>query len=194
MAYDNYMAVCNPVLYNITISPKVCSYLMLGSHIMRFSGAMIHTGSILRLPFCDRSIIKHYFCELFPLLQLSCTSIYANEIEILIIDSKDIIVSSVIIFTSYGFILSNILQMRSTAGMSKAFSTCISHILTFSLFFGSCALMYLHPSSPGSMDQGKVSSVFYIIVVPMMNPLIFSFRNKDIKIALRKVLSKKRFL
>jgi olfactory receptor len=166
---------------------------MLGSYIMGFSGAMIHTGCILRLTFCDRNIINHYFCDLFPLLQLSCTSTYANEIEILIVGGKDIIVPSVIIFTSYGFILSNILQMRSTAGMSKAFSTCSSHILAVSLFFGSCAFMYLQPSSPGSMDQGKVSSVFYTIVVPMMNPLIYSFRNKDVKIALRKIFGKRRF-
>ncbi|XP_076780613.1 olfactory receptor 8B8-like [Arvicanthis niloticus] len=193
MAYDRYVAICNPLLYNIVMSPKVCFYLMLASYLMGFSGAMIHTGCILRLTFCDKNIINHYFCDLFPLLQLSCTSTYANEIEILIVGGKDIIVPSVIIFTSYGFILSNILQMRSTAGMSKAFSTCSSHILAVSLFFGSCAFMYLQPSSPGSMDQGKISSVFYTIVVPMMNPLIYSFRNKDVKIALRKIFSRRKF-
>ncbi|XP_013201640.1 olfactory receptor 8B3-like isoform X2 [Microtus ochrogaster] len=191
MAYDRYVAICNPLLYNVTMSPKACSYLMLGSYIMGFSGAMIHTGCTLRLTFCDGNIINHYFCDLFPLLQLSCTSTYANEIEILIVGGKDIIITSIIIFTSYGFILSNILQMRSTAGIYKAFSTCSSHILAVSLFFGSCAFMYLKPSSAGSMDQGKISSVFYTIVVPMMNPLIYSLRNKDVKVALRKTFHRR---
>eukprot|EP00072_Mus_musculus_P025706 NP_667083.1 olfactory receptor 908 [Mus musculus] len=189
MAYDRYVAICNPLLYNIAMSPKVCSYLMLGSYIMGFSGAMIHTGWMLRLTFCDRSIINHYFCDLLPLLQLSCTNTYANEIEIIIVGGIDIIVPSIIIFTSYGFVLSNIFQMRSTDGRSKAFSTCSSHIVVVSLFFGSGAFMYLQPSSPESMDQGKRSSVFYTILVPMMNPLIYSLRNKDVKIALKKTFS-----
>lgn len=158
---------------------------------MGFSDAMIHTGCILRLTFCDNNIINHYFCDLFPLLQFSCTSTYANVIEILIVGGKDIIIPNVIIFTSYGFILSNILQMRSTAVIYKAFSTCSSHILAVSLFFGSCAFMYLKPSSAGSMDQGKISSVFYTIVVPMMNPLIYSLRNKDVKVALRKTFHRR---
>nr|XP_048273352.1 olfactory receptor 8B3-like [Myodes glareolus] len=191
MAYDRYVAICNPLLYNVAMSPKVCSYLMLGSYIMGFSGAMIHTGCTLRLIFCDNNIINHYFCDLFPLLQISCTSTYVNEMEILIVGGKDIIVTCIIIFTSYGFILSNILQMRSTAGIYKAFSTCSSHILAVSLFFGSCAFMYLKPSSAGSMDQGKISSVFYTIVVPMMNPLIYSLRNKDVKVALRKTFHRR---
>ncbi|XP_028718510.1 olfactory receptor 145-like [Peromyscus leucopus] len=193
MAYDRYVAICNPLLYNIAMSPKVCSYLMLGSYLMGFSGAMIHTGCVLRLTFCDGNTINHYFCDLLPLLQLSCTSTYINEIELFIVAGKDIIVPTVIIFTSYGFILSNILKINSTEGRSKAFSTCSSHIIAVSLFFGSCAFMYLKPSSAGSMDQGKISSVFYNIVVPMMNPLIYSLRNKDVKIAMKKTLTKRKF-
>ncbi|XP_032765644.1 olfactory receptor 145-like isoform X4 [Rattus rattus] len=192
MAYDRYVAICNPLLYNISMSPKVCSYLMFGSYIMGFSGAMIHTGWILRLTFCDRNIINHYFCDLLPLLQLSCTNTYANEVEIIVVGGIDIIVPSVIIFTSYAFILSNIFQMRSTEGRSKAFSTCSSHIIAVSLFFGSGAFMYLQPSSPESMDQGKRSSIFYTILVPMMNPLIYSLRNKDVKVALKKTFSRRR--
>ncbi|XP_032765676.1 olfactory receptor 145-like [Rattus rattus] len=193
MAYDRYVAICNPLLYNIVMSPKVCSYLMTGSYLVGFSGAMIHTGCILRLNFCDGNTINHYFCDILPLLQLSCTSTYVNEIELFIVAGKDIIVPTVIIFTSYGFILSSILKIRSTEGMSKAFSTCSSHIIAVSLFFGSCTFMYLKPSSVGSMDQGKISSVFYNIVVPMMNPLIYSLRNKDVKIALKKTITKRKF-
>ncbi|XP_038178465.1 olfactory receptor 8B3-like [Arvicola amphibius] len=193
MAYDRYVAICNPLMYNVAMSPKVCSYLMLGSYLMGIFGAMIHTGCILRLTFCAGNIINHYFCDLLPLMKLSCTSTYVNEIEIFIVGGKDITVPSIVIFISYGFILFSILQIRSTAGRSKAFSTCSSHIIAVSLFFGSCAFMYLKPSSVGSLDEGKVSSVFYNIVVPMMNPLIYSLRNKDVKVALSKTLNRRKF-
>ncbi|XP_036049235.1 olfactory receptor 147-like [Onychomys torridus] len=186
MAYDRYVAICNPLLYSVVMSPKKCSYLMLASYFMGFSGAMIHTGCVLRLTFCDGNTINHYFCDVLPLLQLSCTSIYINEIELFIETGKDIIVPTVIIFTSYGFILSNILKICSIAGRSKAFSTCSSHIIAVSMFFGSSAFMYLKPSSAVSMDEAKFSSIFYSIVVPMMNPLIYSLRNKDVKVCLEK--------
>ncbi|XP_057622931.1 olfactory receptor 145-like [Chionomys nivalis] len=190
MAYDRYVAICNPLLYSAVMSPKTCSYLMLGSYFMGLSGAMIHTGCVLRLTFCDANTINHYFCDLLPLLQLSCTSTYVNEIELFIVTGKDIIVPTVIIFTSYGFILSSILKIRSTEGRSKAFSTCSSHIIAVSMFFGSSAFMYLKPSSAVSMGEAKFSSIFYSIVVPMMNPLIYSLRNKDVKVALKKTLNR----
>ncbi|XP_004641491.1 olfactory receptor 8B3-like [Octodon degus] len=193
MAYDRYVAICSPLLYNAVMSPRVCCSLMLGSYLMAFSGAMAHTGCMLRLTFCDTNTINHYFCDILPVMQLSCTSTYINELEVLIVVGINIIVPSVTIFISYGFILSNILQLRSTEGRSKAFSTCSSHIIAVSLFFGSGAFMYLKPSSTGSMDEGKISSVFYTNVVPMMNPLIYSLRNKDVKLALRKSLSRRKF-
>ncbi|XP_052045540.1 olfactory receptor 8B3-like [Apodemus sylvaticus] len=193
MAYDRYVPICNPLMYNVAMSPKVCSYLMFGSYLMGFSDAMIHTGCILRLTFCDGNIINHYFCDLLPLMQLSCTSTYVNEIEIFIIAGKDITVPSIVVIISYGFILSNILKIKSTEGRSKAFNTCSSHIIAVSLFYGSCAFMYLKPSSVGSLNERKVSSVFYTILVPMMNPLIYSLRNKDVKIALRKTLRRRKY-
>nr|XP_003472643.2 olfactory receptor 145-like [Cavia porcellus] len=193
MAYDRYAAICNPLLYNTAMSPRVCLSLMLGSYLMAFSGAMAHTGCMLRLTFCDANGINHYLCDIFPLLELSCTSTYINELEAFIVVGINIIVPSVTIFVSYGFILCNIFQLRSTGGRSKAFSTCSSHIVAVSLFFGSGAFMYLKPSSAGSMDEGKISSVFYTIVFPMMNPLIYSLRNKDVKIALIKTLRKGKF-
>ncbi|XP_032759719.1 olfactory receptor 8B8-like [Rattus rattus] len=193
MAYDRYVAICNPLLYNIVMSPKVCSYLMLASYLMGFSGALIHTGCILRLTFCDGNTINHYFCDLLPLLQLSCTSTYVNKVAIFIVTGKDIIVPTTVIFISYGFILSSIFQMKSTEGMSKAFSTCSSHIIAVSLFFGSGAIIYLKPNSAGAINNVKTSSIIYTSVIPMMNPLIYSLRNKDVKLALRKTLSKKIF-
>ncbi|XP_057604904.1 olfactory receptor 8B3-like [Hippopotamus amphibius kiboko] len=193
MAYDRYVAICNPLFYNIAMSPKVCSSLMLSSYLMAFSGAMAHTACMLRLTFCDANTINHYFCDIYPLLQLSCTSTYINELEVFIVVGINIIVPSLTIFVSYGFILSSILHIRSTEGRSKAFSTCSSHIIAISLFFGSLAFMYLKPSSSLSMDEGKISSVFYTNTVPLLNPLIYSLRNKDVKLAVRKTLSRRRF-
>ncbi|XP_075823986.1 olfactory receptor 8B8-like [Microtus pennsylvanicus] len=193
MAYDRYVAICNPLLYKITMSPTVCFYLMLGSYLMGFSGAMIHTGFMLRLTFCDLNIINHYFCDLLPLLQLSCTNTYANEMELFIVAGKDIVVPTAIIIISYAFILCTIFQVRSAESKYKAFSTCSSHLFAVSLFFGSSTFMYLQPSSTGSMNEGKISSIFYTIVIPMMNPLIYSLRNKDVKVALRRSLNRRKF-
>ncbi|XP_034864640.1 LOW QUALITY PROTEIN: olfactory receptor 8B3-like [Mirounga leonina] len=193
MAYDGYMAICNPLLYNVAMSPKVCSSLMLGSYLMAFSGAMAHTGCMLRLTFCDANTINHYFCDILPLLQLSCTSTYVNELVVFIVVGISVIVPSVTIFVSYGFILSSILSISSTEGRSKAFSTCSSHIVAVSFFFGSGAFVYLKPSSVGGMDEEKISSVFYTNVVPVMNPFIYSLRNKDVKIALSKTLIRRKF-
>ncbi|XP_037697754.1 olfactory receptor 8B3-like [Choloepus didactylus] len=194
MAYDRYVAICNPLLYNIAMSPKVCSKLMFGSYLMAFSGAMAHTGCMLRLTFCDANIINHYCCDILPLLQLSCTSTYVNELVVFIVCGINIIVPSLTIFLSYGFILSSILHINSTEGKFKAFSTCSSHIIAILLFFGSCAFMYLQPSSAASMDKGIISSIIYTNVVPMMNPLIYSLRNKDVKFALRKTMHRRNFL
>uniref|UniRef100_A0A452TQM6 Olfactory receptor n=1 Tax=Ursus maritimus TaxID=29073 RepID=A0A452TQM6_URSMA len=193
MAYDRYVAICNPLLYNVVMSPKVCFSLMLGSYLKAFLDATAHTGCMLRLTFCDANIINHYLCDILPLLQVSCTSTYVNELLVLIVVGINVIVPSVTILVTYGFILSSILRISSTEGRSKAFSTCSSHIIAVFLFFGSGAFMYLKPSSNGSMDEGKVSSVFYTSVVPMMNPFIYSLRNKDIKLAVRKTLSRRVF-
>ncbi|XP_036599878.1 olfactory receptor 8B3-like [Trichosurus vulpecula] len=188
MAYDRYVAICNPLLYNLTMSNQVCSWLLGGAYVMGFASAMAHTGCMLRLSFCDANIINHYMCDILPVLQLSCTSTYVNEMVVFIVVGIDIIVPSVTILTSYAFILSSILKISSTEGRSKAFSTCSSHIIVVTIFFGSASFMYLKPSSSGSGDQGKFSSVFYTNVVPMLNPIIYSLRNKDVKIVLRKTL------
>ncbi|KAM4827898.1 olfactory receptor 8B3-like [Thomomys bottae] len=193
MAYDRYAAICHPLVYGTSMSPKVCSSLVLASYLMALCDATIHTGCVLRLTFCEADTINHFFCDLIPLLQLSCTSTRVNEVEIFIVGGKDIILPSLVIFVSYGFILSSIFRIRSTQGRSRAFSTCSSHIVTVSLFFGSCTFMYLKPSSAGTMDEGKISSVIYTIVVPMLNPLIYSLRNKDVKVALIKTLSRRKF-
>ncbi|XP_028611659.1 olfactory receptor 8B3-like [Grammomys surdaster] len=189
MAYDRYVAICNPLLYNVMMSPQVCLKLMIGSYLMAFSEAVAQTVCMLRLTFCDAKI-NQYFCDILPLLQLSCTSTYVNKVVAYVIVVINIIGPTPTIFVSYGFILSSIFRISSSKGRSKAFSTCSSHIIAVSLFFGSGAFVYFQPSSHGSMEGSKISTVFYTNVVPMMNPLIYSLKNKDVKVALRKTLAR----
>ncbi|XP_004874564.1 olfactory receptor 8B4 [Heterocephalus glaber] len=190
MAYDRYVAICSPLLYSVTMSPPVCSLLMFFSYVIGFSAAMAHTGSMLRLTFCNASVIHHYLCEVLPLLQLSCSSTYINELVFFIVVGVVITVSSISIFISYALIISNILQIPSAEGISKAFGTCGSHLTAVALFFGSGAFTYLTTSFPGSLEQGSFASVFYTNVVPMLNPLIYSLRNKDVKLAFDKTLKR----
>ncbi|XP_020856299.1 olfactory receptor 8G50-like isoform X2 [Phascolarctos cinereus] len=192
MAYDRYIAIYSPLLYYVIMSYQLCFWLVGGVGTMAVVGATVHTGCMLRIDFCKDDIVNNFFCDVLPLLKLSCSSTYINEVVLLAFSSFNFLVPTLIILSSYIFILLSILRIQSTAGRSKAFSTCSSHIMAVSLFFGSTAFMYLQPST-NSMDQGKVSSVFYTIVMPMLNPLIYSFRNKDVKIALRKILEKRVF-
>ncbi|XP_036599875.1 olfactory receptor 145-like [Trichosurus vulpecula] len=193
MAYDRYVAICNPLLYSVTMSNHVCSWLLCGAYVMGFGNAMAHTGCMLRLSFCDANIINHYMCDVLPVLQLSCTSTYVNEMVVFIVVGINIIVPSVTIFISYALILSSILKISSTEGRSKAFSTCSSHMIVITVYFGSASFMYFKPSSSGSGDQNKVSSIFYTNMVPMLNPIIYSLRNKDVRVALRKTLKRRIF-
>ncbi|KAM5246312.1 olfactory receptor 8B4 [Ctenodactylus gundi] len=190
MAYDRYVAICNPLLYSVIMSPQVCSLLMFGSYVIGFAGAMAHTGSMLRLTFCDSNVIRHHLCEVLPLLQLSCTSTHVNELVFFVVVGVVITGSSLSIFISYALILSNILRIPSAEGRSKAFGTCGSHLAAVALYFGSGAFTYLTTSFPGMANQGKFVSVFYTNVVPMLNPLIYSLRNKDVKLALDRTLKR----
>ncbi|XP_015345505.1 olfactory receptor 150-like isoform X1 [Marmota marmota marmota] len=193
MAYDRYVAICNPLLYNVIMSNQVCSWMVVGVYSMGLIGASAHTVCMLRVLFCKDNIINHYFCDLFPLLELSCSSTFINEVIGLCLSAFNIFVPTLTILSSYVFIIASILRIHSTEGRAKAFSTCSSHVSAVALFFGSLAFMYLQPSSVNSMDQGKVSSVFYTIIVPMLNPLIYSLRNKDVKNALYKLFGKRNF-
>ncbi|XP_031199618.1 olfactory receptor 145-like [Mastomys coucha] len=192
MAYDRYAAICKPLLYQITMSYQVCHLMMVGVYVMGLVGAMAHTGSMLSLTFCDGNIINHYMCDIPPLQKLSCTSTSINELVVFTVVGVNVIIPSLTVFISYTLILSNILSIRSAEGRSKAFSTCGSHIMAVSLFYGASAFMYLKPSS-ASVDDDKISTIFYTIVGPMLNPFIYSLRNKDVHIALRKTLKKNMF-
>ncbi|KAG3286779.1 olfactory receptor 8D4 [Ictidomys tridecemlineatus] len=191
MAYDRYVAICDPLLYNVIMSPRVCSLLVAAVFSVGFTDAVIHGGCILRLSFCGSNIIRHYFCDIVPLIKLSCSSTYIDELLIFIIGGFNMVATSVTIVISYAFILTSILRIHSKEGRSKAFSTCSSHLTAVLIFYGSLMSMYLKPASSSSFIQEKVSSVFYTTVIPMLNPLIYSLRNKEVKAALTKLLRKK---
>ncbi|XP_068936674.1 olfactory receptor 8G1-like [Petaurus breviceps papuanus] len=193
MAYDRYVAICSPLLYNVIMSHQVCIWLVAGVYIMGLVGATVHTICMLRVFFCKDNVINHYFCDLNPLLELSCSSTYINEVVVVCLSGFNIFIPTLTIVSSYIFIIASILRIRSTEGRSKAFSTCSSHMAAVCIFFGSAAFMYMQPSSVSSMEQGKVSSVFYTILVPMLNPLIYSLRNKDVKVAMKKFMERRMF-
>ncbi|XP_003472777.3 olfactory receptor 8B8-like [Cavia porcellus] len=191
MAYDRYVAIYKPLLYKVIMSHWVCFMMTVGVYAMGFVGAMAHTGCMLRLTFCGSNVINHYMCDIPPLLRLSCSSISINEIVVFVVVGINVTGACLILFITYTLILSNIFCIHSRKGRSKAFQTCSSHIIAVSLFFGASAFMYLKPSPAESLDQDKIYSVFYTIMEPMMNPLIYSLRNKDVHIALKKTLKKR---
>uniref|UniRef100_G3TTB6 Olfactory receptor n=2 Tax=Loxodonta africana TaxID=9785 RepID=G3TTB6_LOXAF len=190
MAYDRYVAICSPLLYNIIMSDRICSMLVAAVYITGLIGSMIETGLMLKLSYCE-SLISHYFCDILPLMKLSCSSTYYIELTVFFLAGFDIIVTSSTVLVSYAFILSSILHIRSTEGRSKAFSTCSSHLTAVGIFYGSTAFMYLKPSTVSSLAQENVASVFYTTVIPMLNPLIYSLRNKEVKDAMQKTLRRK---
>ncbi|XP_045411664.1 olfactory receptor 8A1 [Lemur catta] len=192
MAYDRYVAICRPLLYNIIMSHPVCSLLVAMVYAMGLIGSTVETGLMLKLPFCDHHI-SHYFCDILPLMKLSCSSTYEVEMTVFLLAGFNIIVTSLTVLVSYTFILSSILHISTTEGRSKAFSTCSSHLAAVGMFYGSTAFMYLKPSTASSLAQENVASVFYTTVIPMLNPLVYSLRNKEVKAAMQKTLKRKLF-
>ncbi|XP_008824894.1 olfactory receptor 8D1-like [Nannospalax galili] len=188
MAYDRYVAICNPLLYNVTMSHRVCVLLATGVYTMGTFGAMVHTSYISSRSFCGSNVIHHYFCDILPLLNISCSRDNTKELLVMLLVGFNVFACAFAIFTSYAFILASILRIRSADGRSKAFSTCSSHLAAVGVFYGSIIFMYFKPST-GDTTQEKVASVFYTTVIPMLNPLIYSLRNKDVKEALKKLLS-----
>ncbi|NXC17690.1 O1052 protein, partial [Corythaeola cristata] len=186
MAYDRYIAICNPLLYAISMPRRVCIQLVAGSYIGGILNSLIQTCSLLPLPFCGHNVINHYFCDTNPLLKLTCSNDHINELLLVTFNgtiSMSVLVSIII---SYMYILFSILRIRSARGRHKAFSTCASHLLTVTLFYVPAGLSHMQPGSKYSLEMEKVTAVFYTLVVPMLNPLIYSLRNKEVKDALRK--------
>ena len=186
MAFDRYVAICNPLLYTVTMSHKVCFLLVTGVYIVGAVGASIHTSFISSRSFCGTNVIHHYFCDILPLLNISCSRDY-KELSVMILVGFNVFACAVAIFISHAFILPSILRIHSAEGRSKAFSTCSSHLAAVGVFYGSIIFMYFKPSTSDTVQE-KVASVFYTTVIPMLNPLIYSLRNKDVKESIKKVL------
>ncbi|XP_041512806.1 olfactory receptor 147-like [Microtus oregoni] len=188
MAYDRYVAICNPLLYNVIMSHRVCVLLSTAVYAMGAFGATVNASYISRRSFCGANVIHHYFCDILPLLNITCSRDYTKEFLVILLVGLNVFVSVFAIFISYAFILASILRIRSADGRSKAFSTCSSHLVAVGVFYGSIIFMYLKPAT-GDTTQEKVASVFYTTVIPMLNPLIYSLRNKDVKEAIRKFVN-----
>nr|XP_009938225.1 PREDICTED: olfactory receptor 1020-like [Opisthocomus hoazin] len=186
MAYDRYMAICNPLLYSVVMSQRLCSGMLAGAYLAGAISSTIHTVSIFRLPFCQSRRINHFFCDGPPLLALSCSDTHVNKVMVSAVVGFNVLSTTVFILISYLLVLSTVLRMRSVASRHKAFSTCASHLVSIALYYGSSLFTYLCPGSRHSLEHDKVVSVLYAIAVPMLNPLIYSLRNTDMKNAMRK--------
>ncbi|XP_052031543.1 olfactory receptor 481-like [Apodemus sylvaticus] len=190
MAYDRYVAICSPLLYSTLMSPRVCFILLVISYVGGCVNSSSCTSCLLSLTFCGPNKINHFFCDLPPLVELSCTHVYVAEMSPAISAGSIIVITLSVIIISYVYILHSILRMRSTEGRHKAFSTCTSHLTAVTLFYGTVTFVYVIPESSHSPNQIKVVSVFYTVVIPMLNPLIYSLRNKEVKEAMKKLMVK----
>ncbi|NWX77422.1 O1020 protein, partial [Alca torda] len=191
MAYDRYVAICSPLLYAISMPSRVCALLVAGSFLAGIVNATIHTGFALRMSCCGLNVINHFYCEGPPLYAISCTDPTINEMMMFVVVGFNLFVTNPTILISYTYILATNLRMRSAASKHKAFSTCASHLTAVTLFCGTAASMYSRTSSRHSQDLSKVASVFYTVLTPMLNPLIYSLRNKEVKEALGTVMERK---
>ncbi|NXA18384.1 O10C1 protein, partial [Ibidorhyncha struthersii] len=190
MAYDRYLAICSPLHYVDIMNKKVCMQLAASSWICGNLVALGHTTFIFSLPFCGSNVINHFFCEIQPVLMLVCGDTYWNELQIILAAAFVILMPFLLILVSYSLIISSILKIRSAKGRYKAFSTCFSHLTVVTLFYGTAMFIYIRPKSSYSLDVDKVLSLFYSVVTPVLNPVIYSFRNREVKGALFKMRMK----
>uniref|UniRef100_A0A8C6CZZ7 Olfactory receptor n=1 Tax=Moschus moschiferus TaxID=68415 RepID=A0A8C6CZZ7_MOSMO len=194
MSYDRYVAICHPLHYVITMSWRVCTVLASASWVLSFLLALVHVGLILRLPFCGPHEINHFFCEILSVLKLACADTKLNQVVIFSACVFILLGPLGLVLASYMCILVAILRIQSAEGRRKAFSTCSSHLCVVGLFFGSAIVMYMVPKSRHPEEQQKILSLFYSLFNPMLNPLIYSLRSKEVKGAFRRVLWKDRLM
>ncbi|XP_037377350.1 olfactory receptor 5B3-like [Talpa occidentalis] len=187
MAYDRYAAVCKPLHYTTIMTTGVCVGLAIVCHAGGFLNASIHVGETFSLTFCSSNIVHHFFCDIPAVMSLSCSDKHVAEMVLVYVDTFNVSSALSVIFVSYIFIFITIYRMRSSAGYQKALSTCASHVTAITIFYGTVIFMYLQPSSSHSMDTDKMASVFYTMVIPMLNPIVYSLRNKEVKNAIKKV-------
>ncbi|XP_072281409.1 olfactory receptor 5G29-like [Pyxicephalus adspersus] len=192
MSYDRYNAICQPLLYNVIMNKIVCIQLIVGSWIIGASNAFIHTTFTFSLPFCDSHKLNSFFCDVPVLLKLACKDTWLNELIVFIFGGGMTSGSLILTVISYVKIITTILNINSVSGRKKAFSTCTSHLIVVTIFYGSVFFMYLRPKSSYGKDEDKLVAVMYTIIAPLLNPFIYSLRNKEVKIAFRKLVLKQR--
>nr|XP_056719753.1 olfactory receptor 10A4-like [Euleptes europaea] len=188
MAYDRYVAVCHPLRYMAIMDKCSCTLLVVGSWMSGFPVSSVQTTLTFSSPFCGPNEINHFFCDIPPVLRLVCADTSQIEMAMLIITVVIIIAPFMLILISYAHIIAAVVRMSSSESRQKAISTCSSHLLVVTLFYGSAMTVYLCPQSSGSSENDKVLSLFYTMVTPMVNPMIYCLRNKEVKAALWKTV------
>eukprot|EP00069_Balaena_mysticetus_P007727 bmy_19356T0 len=191
MAYDRYMAICKPLLYTLVMSQRVCVQLVIGPYAVALISTTTHTILTFCLPFCGPNIINHFFCDISPLLFLACADTSMTKFMLFILAGAIGVLSGLIITVSYVCILVTILRIQTADGRRKAFFTCSSHLAAVSILYGTLFFIYVRPSSSSSLLINKVISLFYTVVIPMLNPLIYSLRNKEVKNAFSREFERK---
>ncbi|XP_006148798.1 olfactory receptor 8K3 [Tupaia chinensis] len=187
MAYDHYMAICNPLLYTVIMSQRLCQVLVAIPYLYSVFLSLLTIIKIFISSFCGHNVIRHFYCDSLPLITLLCSDTREIKLIILSFSVFNLLSSLLIVLMSYILILVAIIRMNSPEGRNKAFSTCGSHLMVIVVFYGTLFFMYVQPKSSNSSDTGKVASLFYTLVIPMLNPMIYSFRNKEVKNALEKI-------
>ncbi|MBZ3886113.1 Olfactory receptor 1019 [Sciurus carolinensis] len=188
MAYDRYTAICHPLLYHITMSRGRCLFLVAGCYLGGLVNMVAVTTSVTQLSFCQPHILPHFFCDIPPLLALACSDPWVTRILVVSCGGFTLVTSIVVILVSYMSILMTILGIPSASGKQKAFSTCAAHFTAVGLYYGTTMYTYLRPSQYASQARNRLVSIFYTMVIPMLNPLIYSLRNQEVKVALQKIL------
>nr|XP_003422775.1 olfactory receptor 5D13-like [Loxodonta africana] len=189
MAYDRFVAVCNPLLYTVVMSPKICASLVAGPYAWGIVASLTLTYFLLALSFCGSTIINNFVCEHSVIVSVSCSDPYISQVLCFVIAIFNEVSSLMIILTTYIFIFITVIKMPSDGGCRKAFSTCASHLTAITIFHGTVLFLYCVPHSKTSWLIVKVGSVLYTVVIPMLNPLIYSLRNKDVKETVRKLMN-----
>ena len=193
MSYDRYVAVCKPLHYSTIVTHQVCLQLTIGSWASGAVVSLVDTTFTFQLPYQGQNIINHYFCEPPALLKLASADTYRTEMAIFAMGVVILLAPVCLILVSYWNIISTVIQMQAGEGRLKAFSTCGSHLIVVVLFYGSAIFTYMRPNTKTTKEWDKMISVFYTVVTPMLNPIIYSLRNKDVKGALRRLARRKSF-
>ncbi|XP_007947649.1 olfactory receptor 9K2 [Orycteropus afer afer] len=192
MAYDRFVAICNPLLYSVQMSTRLCVQLVAGSYFCGCISSVLQTSMTFTLSFCASRVVDHFYCDTRPLQRISCSDLFIYNMVSFSLSGIIILPTIIVIIVSYMYIASTVLKISSTEGRKKAFSTCSSHLGVVSVLYGAVFFMYLTPDR--FPELSKVASLCYTIVTPMLNPLIYSLRNKDVKEALKKILEKKNMI